>query len=225
MRSSDAMDPIADLAERFGHNEVRVNYTQNPVPGRMRRWPISRRFTTCYKAGLATGNNELLSDIICCPGLDYCNLATARLIPIAKEIAKRFEDPARQDLIGKLRLNMLWAASTPAAITTLAISAFSASTRRAPSWYQITLGGSPKDDAAVGSSSHPRNSLRNGCLAGDDTAFCQINENAADVAPEEAFFVPLVIMPRQGDGQPGTFDAEADGAPSPSGSKIPRGRT
>ncbi len=215
--SSDAMDLIADLAERFGHNEVRVNYTQNLVLPHVALADIPALYDVLDGAGLATGNNELLSDIICCPGLDYCNLANARSIPIAKEIAKRFEDPARQDLIGKLRLNMSGCINAcghhhAGNIGILGVD------KKGTELYQITLGGSPKDDAAVGTIIGPGFRAEKVPEAIDTivetyTAFCQINENAADVAPEEAFFVPLVIMPRQGDGQPGTFDAEADGAP------------
>jgi len=147
--SSDTMDLVADLAERFGHDEVRVNYTQNLVLPHVARADIPALYDELAAAGLATGNNELLGDMICCPGLDYCNLANARSIPIAKEIAKRFEDPARQELIGDLRLNMSGCINAcghhhAGNIGILGVD------KKGTELYQITLGGSPKDDAAIG---------------------------------------------------------------------------
>jgi len=147
--SSDTMDLVADLAERFGHDEVRVNYTQNLVLPHVARTDIPALYDELAAAGLATGNNELLGDMICCPGLDYCNLANARSIPIAKEIAKRFEDPARQELIGDLRLNMSGCINAcghhhAGNIGILGVD------KKGTELYQITLGGSPKDDAAIG---------------------------------------------------------------------------
>ena len=91
--SSDTMDFVADLAERYSRNEARVNYTQNLILPHVARVDLPRLYDELAAAGLATGNSDLLGDMICCPGLDYCNLANARSIPIAKEIAKRFEDP------------------------------------------------------------------------------------------------------------------------------------
>jgi len=147
--SSDTMDRVADFAERFGHDEVRVNYTQNLVLPHVARADIPALYDELIAAGLATGNNELLGDMICCPGLDYCNLANARSIPIAKEIAKRFEDPARQELIGQLRLNMSGCINAcghhhAGNIGILGVD------KKGTELYQITLGGSPKDDAAIG---------------------------------------------------------------------------
>jgi sulfite reductase (NADPH) hemoprotein beta-component len=147
--SSETMELVADLAERFGHDEVRVNYTQNLVLPHVARGDIPALYDELAAAGLATGNNELLGDMICCPGLDYCNLANARSIPIAKEIAKRFEDPARQELIGELRLNMSGCINAcghhhAGNIGILGVD------KKGTELYQITLGGSPKDDAAIG---------------------------------------------------------------------------
>jgi sulfite reductase (NADPH) hemoprotein beta-component len=147
--SSDIMDLIADLAERFGHDEVRVNYTQNLVLPHVATSDVPALYDELAAAGLATGNNELLGDMICCPGLDYCNLANARSIPIAKEIAKRFADPARQELIGPLRLNMSGCINAcghhhAGNIGILGVD------KKGTELYQISLGGNPKDDAAIG---------------------------------------------------------------------------
>jgi sulfite reductase (NADPH) hemoprotein beta-component len=147
--SSDTMDFVADLTERFGHNEARVNYTQNLILPHVARADVLELYEELAGAGLATGNNELLGDMICCPGLDYCNLANARSIPIAKEIAKRFEDPARQEEIGKLRLNMSGCINACGHHHSGNIGILGVD-KKGTELYQITLGGNPKDSASVG---------------------------------------------------------------------------
>jgi sulfite reductase (NADPH) hemoprotein beta-component len=147
--SSDAMDFVADLTERYGHDEVRVNYTQNLVLPHVAQADILALYDELAAAGLATGNNELLGDMICCPGLDYCNLANARSIPIAKEIAKRFEDPARQEFIGELRLNMSGCINACGHHHSGNIGILGVD-KKGTELYQITLGGNPKDDASIG---------------------------------------------------------------------------
>ncbi|ODS02213.1 sulfite reductase [Methyloceanibacter marginalis] len=147
--SSDTMDFVADLTERFGHNEARVNYTQNLILPHVARADILELYEALAGAGCATGNNELLGDMICCPGLDYCNLANARSIPIAKEIAKRFEDPARQEEIGKLRLNMSGCINACGHHHSGNIGILGVD-KKGTELYQITLGGNPKDSASVG---------------------------------------------------------------------------
>jgi sulfite reductase (NADPH) hemoprotein beta-component len=147
--SSETMELVADLAERFGHSEIRVNYTQNLMLPHVATSDVVALYGELKAAGLATGNFDLLGDMICCPGLDYCNLANARSIPIAKEIAKRFEDPARQGLIGPLRLNMSGCINAcghhhAGNIGILGVD------KKGTELYQISLGGSPKDDAEVG---------------------------------------------------------------------------
>ena len=147
--SSDAMDFVADLAERYSRNEARVNYTQNLVLPHVARSDLTRLYDELAGAGLATANSELLGDMICCPGLDYCNLANARSIPIAKEIAKRFADPKRQELIGPLRLNMSGCINACGHHHSGNIGILGVD-KKGTELYQISLGGSPKDDAAVG---------------------------------------------------------------------------
>ncbi len=159
--SSDQMDFAADLAERYSRNEARVNYTQNLILPHVARSDLVSVYEELKAEGLATGNYDLLGDMICCPGLDYCNLANARSIPsasatgspgstpIAKEIAKRFEDPARQELIGPLRLNMSGCINACGHHHSGNIGILGVD-KKGTELYQISLGGSPKDDAAVG---------------------------------------------------------------------------
>ncbi len=147
--SSDTMDLVADLTERYSRGEARVNYTQNLVLPHVELSDLPALYQELSAAGLATPNSELLGDMICCPGLDYCNLANARSIPIAKEIAKRFADPERQELIGPLRLNMSGCINAcghhhAGNIGILGVD------KKGTELYQLTLGGSPKEDAAVG---------------------------------------------------------------------------
>ena len=147
--SSDTMDLVADLAERYSRNEARVNYTQNLILPHVARADLSRLYDELATAGLATGNHDLLGDMICCPGLDYCNLANARSIPIAKEIAKRFEDLKRQEEIGPLRLNMSGCINACGHHHSGNIGILGVD-KKGTELYQISLGGSPKDDAGVG---------------------------------------------------------------------------
>jgi sulfite reductase (NADPH) hemoprotein beta-component len=147
--SSDQMDFAADLAERYSRNEARVNYTQNLILPHVARSDLVSVYEELKAEGLATGNYDLLGDMICCPGLDYCNLANARSIPIAKEIAKRFDDSARQELIGPLRLNMSGCINACGHHHSGNIGILGVD-KKGTELYQISLGGSPKDDAAVG---------------------------------------------------------------------------
>jgi sulfite reductase (NADPH) hemoprotein beta-component len=147
--SSDTMDLVADLAERYSRGEARVNYTQNLVLPHVARADLPKLYDELARAGLATANSELLGDMICCPGLDYCNLANARSIPIAKEIAKRFADPKRLEEIGALRLNMSGCINACGHHHSGNIGILGVD-KKGTELYQISLGGSPKDDAAVG---------------------------------------------------------------------------
>ena len=147
--SSDAMDLVADLAERFSRSEARVNYTQNLMLPHVATSDVAALYDILAKHGLATGNYDLLGDMICCPGLDYCNLANARSIPIAKEIAKRFEDPKRQEQIGPLRLNMSGCINACGHHHSGNIGILGVD-KKGTELYQISLGGNPKDDAAIG---------------------------------------------------------------------------
>jgi len=147
--SSDQMDFVADLAERYSRNEARVNYTQNLILPHVAISDIPALYGELAASGLATGNYDLLGDMICCPGLDYCNLANARSIPIAKEIAKRFADPKRQELIGPLRLNMSGCINACGHHHSGNIGILGVD-KKGTELYQISLGGNPKDDAAIG---------------------------------------------------------------------------
>ncbi|MFQ5623306.1 MAG: nitrite/sulfite reductase [Paracoccaceae bacterium] len=104
--TSDQMRVLADLAERFGHDELRVSHEQNIVLPHVRRADIPAVHAALREAGLATANIGLVSDIIACPGMDYCALATARSIPIAQEISARFDELKLEREIGPLKIKI-----------------------------------------------------------------------------------------------------------------------
>ncbi len=147
--TADQMDAISDLAERYSSGEIRVTYQQNLVLPYVARDDLAIVFDRLVAAGLATANTDLITDIISCPGLDFCNLANARAIPIAQQIALRFQDHKRASEIGPLRLNISGCINAcghhhAANIGILGVD------KKGTEHYQITLGGSPTDQASIG---------------------------------------------------------------------------
>src|SRR3546814_11450469 len=97
------MEAIADLAERFSFDEIRVSHEQNLVLPHVRLTDLAEVWEVLAANGLGTPNAGLLSDIIACPGLDYCNPANARSIPVAQRIPQRFSDLKRPPESGDLK--------------------------------------------------------------------------------------------------------------------------
>ncbi|MFG1392159.1 nitrite/sulfite reductase [Xanthobacter agilis] len=104
--TADQMDTIADLAERYGYGEVRVAHEQNLVLPHVRQKDLPAVWRALDATGVATPNVGLVTDIISCPGLDYCSLANTRSIPIAQKLTQRFSDDARIADIGRLHVNI-----------------------------------------------------------------------------------------------------------------------
>ncbi len=100
--TSDQMRALADIAERWSMDEMRITHVQNVVLPHVRLDDVPDVWAALMEAGLATPNAGLITDIIACPGMDYCKLATARSIPIAQEIARAFADAERQRNIGPI---------------------------------------------------------------------------------------------------------------------------
>jgi sulfite reductase (NADPH) hemoprotein beta-component len=147
--TAEQMDAVASLAERFGHDEIRVTYQQNLVLPTVAVSDLATVYDELVGAGLATANTELITDIIACPGLDFCNLANARSIGIAQEIGRRFAVPEKAEAIGPLRLNISGCINAcghhhAGNIGILGVD------KKGTEHYQVTLGGSPKDDAEIG---------------------------------------------------------------------------
>jgi len=104
--TADQMRAVAELAERYGHDEIRVSHEQNLVLPHVHRSYLPAVFEALSKHDLASPNAGLISDIIACPGMDYCALATARSIPIAQEISTHFSDPDYAETIGKMKIKI-----------------------------------------------------------------------------------------------------------------------
>lgn len=147
--TSEQMRIIADLAERYSFDELRITHAQNIVLPHVRQADLLAIWEALVPAGLATANLGLITDIISCPGLDYCALATARSIPIAQAISKRFEDANRQTAIGELNIKISGCINACGHHHVGHIGILGLEKRGIES-YQITLGGDATENAAVG---------------------------------------------------------------------------
>jgi sulfite reductase (NADPH) hemoprotein beta-component len=147
--SADQMRVVADLAERYSFDEIRVTHAQNLVLPHVRKADLPALFAALQGAGLATANLDLISDIIACPGLDYCSLANARSIPVAQKIAQRFADLDRQRTLGELKLKISGCINAcghhhAGHIGILGVD------RKGTENYQLLLGGSGAEDVSLG---------------------------------------------------------------------------
>lgn len=104
--TAEQMRVLADLAEEYGHDDLRVSHEQNIILPHVARRHLPALYERLKAAGLATANVGLVSDIIACPGMDYCALATARSIPVAQKISEAFADLDRQRDIGPLKIKI-----------------------------------------------------------------------------------------------------------------------
>ncbi len=147
--TADQMDAIADLAALYSDREIRVTHEQNLVLPYVRQTDLYLLWQELRRQGLATANLNLISDIIACPGLDYCALANARSIPVAQQISERFADLKRQHDIGELRLKISGCINACGHHHVGNIGILGVD-RRGEEYYQITLGGTPDEQAAIG---------------------------------------------------------------------------
>jgi sulfite reductase (NADPH) hemoprotein beta-component len=104
--SVDQMRVVANLAKTYAHNEIRISHEQNLVLPHVPKRFLRAIYNELAKHGLATANIGLISDSIACPGMDYCSLATARSIPVAKDIGQHFANPEYADSIGKIKVKI-----------------------------------------------------------------------------------------------------------------------
>ncbi|MGV3729473.1 MAG: nitrite/sulfite reductase [Sphingopyxis sp.] len=152
--SSAQIDLMADLAERYSYDELRVTHAQNIVLPHVRKADLYAIWQKLDGAGLATPNLDLISDIIACPGLDYCSLANARSIPVAQKIAARFSDLGRQKELGELKLKISGCINAcghhhAGHIGILGVD------RKGTENYQLLLGGSGAEDVSLGTITGP----------------------------------------------------------------------
>jgi sulfite reductase (NADPH) hemoprotein beta-component len=144
------MEAVAELADLYSFGEIRVSHEQNLVLAHVKQADLHQLWQALAKIDMASPNIGLVSDIICCPGLDYCNLATARSIPVAQRISNRFADLKLQHNIGELRIKMSGCINACGHHHVGHIGILGLD-RRGKEYYQISLGGSGAEDAAVGS--------------------------------------------------------------------------
>src|SRR5258706_5664404 len=135
--------------EDSGYDELRITHEQNVVLPHVRRKDLPELFARLASLELATPNAGLISDIICCPGLDYCDLANARSIPIAVAIQQRFADLERQHDLGEIKIKMSGCINAcghhhAGHIGILGVD------KKGVELYQIQLGGSGAEDASIG---------------------------------------------------------------------------
>jgi len=143
------MERVADLAERFSFDEVRAAYEQNLVLPHVRLDDLPTVWRALAEVGLGTPNADLATDVIACPGLDYCSLANARSIPVAQALSRRLADLDYQERVGPVRINMSGCINACGHHHVGHIGVLGVD-RRGEEYYQITVGGSPDDQAALG---------------------------------------------------------------------------
>ncbi|MET0372346.1 MAG: nitrite/sulfite reductase [Sphingobium sp.] len=147
--SADQIELAADLAERYSLDELRVTHAQNLVLPHVRKSDLYAIWQALDEAGLAEANLDLITDIIACPGLDYCSLANARAIPLAQKIARRFADNDRQKDLGELKLKISGCINAcghhhAGHIGILGVD------RKGVENFQLLFGGSGAQDASLG---------------------------------------------------------------------------
>ncbi|MCO6391669.1 nitrite/sulfite reductase [Aliihoeflea aestuarii] len=148
--ASDAqMDAIADLAEELAFDEIRVSHEQNLILPHVARADLKTVYDRLAGIGLATANAGLVTDIIACPGLDYCALANARSISVAQEISTRFGSQSRQEEIGELKLKISGCINACGHHHVGHIGILGVE-KKGTELYQITLGGSGDENTSIG---------------------------------------------------------------------------
>lgn len=152
--TSAQMRVMADLAAQYGHDELRISHEQNVILPHVHRADLPALHARLKEAGLGTANIGLISDIIACPGMDYCALATARSIPIAQEIATRFDDLKLEHDIGPLKIKISGCINACGHHHVGHIGILGLD-RAGVESYQITLGGDGTENAAIGERAGP----------------------------------------------------------------------
>ena len=152
--TADQMRVMADLARRFGHDELRISHEQNVILPHVHRGDLPELHAALKEAKLATANIGLISDIIACPGMDYCALATARSIPIAQEIATRFNELKLEHDVGPLKIKISGCINACGHHHVGHIGILGLD-RAGVENYQITLGGDGTENASIGERAGP----------------------------------------------------------------------
>ncbi len=152
--TSEQMEVVADLAERYGQDDIRVTHEQNLVLPHVKLDDVPAVWAALAAVGLATPNMNLASDIIACPGLDYCALANARAISVAQNIAQKFADPDHAEKVGELKVKISGCINACGHHHVGHIGILGVD-KKGEEFYQLTLGGSGAEDASVGTALGP----------------------------------------------------------------------
>ena len=152
--TSAQMRLMADLAEKYGHNDLRISHEQNVILPHIHKSDLPAVHAALVQAGLGTANVGLISDIIACPGMDYCALATARSIPVAQEIALRFEELKLEHDVGPLKIKISGCINACGHHHVGHIGILGLD-RAGVENYQITLGGDGTETASIGEKTGP----------------------------------------------------------------------
>lgn len=147
--TADGMDALAELADRYSFGEIRVSHRQNLVLVDVEQSTLYELWQALDALELATPNIGTISDIICCPGLDYCALANARSIPVAQDIARHFVDVDELAAIGNLTINISGCMNACGHHHVGHIGILGVD-KRGEEFFQLTLGGSSAEDASLG---------------------------------------------------------------------------
>ena len=147
--TADQMEDLADLAETYSFDEIRATHEQNLVFAHVKQSELFELWQELGEIGLAMPNIGKVTDMIACPGLDYCALANARAIPLAQRISKRYADLDQQFDLGELKLKISGCINACGHHHVGHIGLLGVD-RRGEEYYQVTLGGSGAEDAAIG---------------------------------------------------------------------------
>ncbi|MFZ2541818.1 MAG: nitrite/sulfite reductase [Gallionella sp.] len=147
--TAEQMDASAELAERFSFGELRITHMQNLVLADVRQTDLIALWQAAKELGMATPNIGLLTDIICCPGGDFCSLANARSIPLAKSIAERFDNIDFQHDIGEIELNMSGCMNACGHHHVGHIGILGVD-KDGSEWNQVSIGGAQGNESAIG---------------------------------------------------------------------------
>jgi sulfite reductase (NADPH) hemoprotein beta-component len=147
--TADQMDVVAGLAEAYSFDELRATHEQNLVLPHVKVSDLREVYDTLVEAGLATGNAGLITDMITCPGLDFCALANARSIPLAQELSRKFQSPERQREIGDLKIKISGCINACGHHHVGHIGILGVE-KKGTELYQISVGGDGTENAAIG---------------------------------------------------------------------------
>ena len=152
--TSDQMRSVADLADKYSFGEIRTTHQQNILLPHVRKSDLYALYKALADVKLHADNIGLITDIICCPGMDFCALATARSIPVSQAIAERFSDPARQRAIGEMQIKISGCINACGHHHVGHIGILGLE-KAGVEFYQVKLGGDASENAAVGKVTGP----------------------------------------------------------------------